>query len=78
MARLQLQIFEGLSRVRDTQKPRVQEALARLNSELVDITTVSSACPHELTQPFFFFQIKVEKRTETECSRRRPFHFVGT
>ena len=44
MARLQLQIFEGLSRGRDAQKPRVQEALARLNSELVDITTVSSTC----------------------------------
>ena len=45
VARLQLQIFEGLSRGRDAQKPRVQEALARLNSELVDITAVSSTCP---------------------------------
>ena len=52
VARLQLQIFESLSRGREAQKPRVQEALARLNSELVDITTVSNACPHELTQAF--------------------------
>ncbi len=41
VARLQLQVFEILSRHRDAHNPQVKEALSRLNSELVDITTVS-------------------------------------
>ena len=39
VARLQLQIFEALSR-KDHSDPAIQEALSRLNAELMDITTL--------------------------------------